>query len=65
MNKKAEAFQNYLDADENKKTAFQREEVKEDTQKTVVFRSHIVVEGQQLPSRYLHRQRRKRMNSRC
>ncbi|MBQ1867052.1 MULTISPECIES: hypothetical protein [Selenomonas] len=50
MNKKAEAFQNYLDADENKKTAFQREEVKEDTQKTVVFRSHIVVEGQQLPT---------------
>ena len=50
MNKKAEAFQNYLDADENKKTAFQREEVKEDTHKTVVFRSHIVVEGQQLPT---------------
>ena len=50
MNKKADAFQKYLDADENKKTAFQREEVKEDTQKTVVFRSHIVVEGQQLPT---------------
>ncbi|SDH00715.1 hypothetical protein SAMN05216584_12126 [Selenomonas sp. WCT3] len=50
MNKKADAFQKYLDADENKKTAFQREEVKDDTQKTVVFRSHIVVEGQQLPT---------------
>ena len=50
MNKKAEAFQKYLDADENKKTAFQREEITEDAQKTVVFRSHVVVEGQQLPT---------------
>ncbi len=37
-------------ADENKKTAFQREEITEDAQKTVVFRSHVVVEGQQLPT---------------
>ncbi len=50
MNKKAEAFQKYLDADENKKTAFQREEITEEVQKTVVFRSHVVVEGQQLPT---------------
>lgn len=50
MNKKAEEFQKYLDADENKKSAFQTEEVKDDAQNTVVFRSHIVVEGQQLPT---------------
>lgn len=47
MNKKAEAFQAYLD--EKKISVFAREEL-EDEQKTTVFRSHITTEGQQLPT---------------
>lgn len=50
MNKKAEAFHQYLEADENKKNVFQTEEVKDDAQHTVVFRSAVIVEGQQLPA---------------
>ncbi|MBE6073764.1 hypothetical protein [Selenomonas ruminantium] len=50
MNKKAEAFKKYLAEDENKQAAFQMEEVKEDAQHTVVFRSHVLIEGQQLPT---------------
>ena len=50
MNKKAEAFQHYLEADERRKSAFQIEEVKDDVQNTVVFRSAVIVEGQQLPT---------------
>ena len=48
MNVKAEVFKRYLE--EKKIEAFQIEEVKDDAQETVVFRSHIVVEGQQLPT---------------
>ncbi|MBP3780181.1 MAG: hypothetical protein ILA30_00795 [Selenomonas sp.] len=48
MNVKAEVFKKYLE--EKKIEAFQIEEVKDDAQETVVFRSHIVVEGQQLPT---------------
>lgn len=47
MNKKAEIFQNYLE--ERKITAFQVQEL-EDELNTVVFRSNIEVEGQQLPT---------------
>jgi len=43
MNKKAEAFKKYLAEDENKQAAFQMEEVKEDAQHTVVFRSHVLI----------------------
>ena len=48
MNVKAEAFQNYLN--EKKIEAFQSENVPDDAQNTTIFRSHIVVEGQQLPT---------------
>lgn len=48
MNKKAEAFIKYLD--NNKITCFAIEQISEDKLNTVVFRSHIVVEGQRLPS---------------
>ena len=48
MNVKAEAFQKYLD--EKKIDAFQSENVPDDAQNTTIFRSHIVVEGQQLPT---------------
>ena len=48
MIKKAEDFKLYLD--NNKITAFQMEEVANDTNSTVVFRTHVGVKGQQLPS---------------
>lgn len=48
MNKKAEAFIKYLD--NNKITCFAIEQISEDKLNTVVFRSHIVVEGQRLPT---------------
>ena len=46
MNKKAEQFKAFLE--KNKITAFQMEEVQSNLQNTVVFRSFIAVEGQQL-----------------
>ena len=46
MNKKAEAFIKYLD--DKKITCFAIEQISEDKLNTVVFRSHIVVEGQRL-----------------
>ncbi|WP_298593959.1 hypothetical protein [uncultured Mitsuokella sp.] len=48
MNKKAEAFKLYLEGKEI--DSFAVEEVKDDEQGTVVFRSHVLVEGQQLPT---------------
>lgn len=48
MIKKAEDFKLYLD--NNKITAFQMEEIENDENGTVVFRTHITVNGQQLPS---------------
>ena len=48
MNKKAEAFKLYLEGKEI--DSFAVEEVKDDEPGTVVFRSHILVEGQQLPT---------------
>lgn len=48
MNKKAEIFQKYLEEKEIK--AFQMEEIKDDELNTVVFRSNIEAEGQQLPT---------------
>ena len=48
MNKKAEAFIKYLD--DNKITCFAIEQISEDKLNTVAFRSHIVVEGQRLPT---------------
>lgn len=48
MNKKAEAFNAYLK--EKDIQAFAVEELEGDEQKTVVFRSHITTEGQQLPT---------------
>ncbi|WP_297968070.1 hypothetical protein [uncultured Anaerovibrio sp.] len=48
MNTKAEVFNKYLE--EKKITVFQVEELADDPQHTVAFRSHIVVEGQQLPT---------------
>ena len=48
MNIKAEVFNKYLQ--EKGIAAFQVEEFAEDAQHTVVFRSHIEVEGQQLPT---------------
>ena len=48
MIKKAEDFKLYLD--NNKITAFQMEEVANDANSTVVFRTHVGVKGQQLPS---------------
>ena len=48
MNIKAKVFSDYLKEKEIK--AFQVEELPEDDQGTVIFRSHIVVEGQQLPT---------------
>jgi len=47
MNKKAEAFIKYLE--DKSLNDFAWEEVKDDPQNTVIFRSHLVVEGQQLP----------------
>lgn len=48
MIKKAEDFKLYLD--NNKITAFQMEEIANDANNTVVFRTHVAVKGQQLPS---------------
>ena len=48
MNKKAQIFQEYLQ--EKKISCFQVQEVPEDALNTVVFRSSIEVEGQQLPT---------------
>ena len=48
MNTKAKVFKKYLDEKEIK--AFQLEELPENEQNTVVFSSHIMVEGQQLPA---------------
>ena len=48
MIKKAEEFKLYLD--NNKITAFQMEEIANDANSTVVFRTHVTINGQQLPS---------------
>lgn len=48
MNKKAELLMNYFDG--KKIDCFQVEEVQNDELHTVVFRSRIEVEGQQLPT---------------
>ena len=48
MNKKAEAFEGYLKEKDIK--VFEMEELEGDSQHTAVFRSHITVEGQQLPT---------------
>ena len=48
MNKNAESFKNYLD--EKGITSFEVEEMEDDERETVVFRSFIAVEGQQLPT---------------
>jgi len=48
MNKNAEAFKNYLD--EKKIEVFTVEETPDDAQETAVFRSHLIVAGQQLPT---------------
>lgn len=48
MNKKAEIFKKYLD--ENGIDCFQVDEIAGDELNTVVFRSNIAVEGQQLPT---------------
>ena len=48
MNKNAEAFKAYLD--EKKIEVFEVEETPDDAQETAVFRSHIIVAGQQLPT---------------
>jgi len=48
MNTKAKVFSNYLK--EKEITVFHMEEIPEDEQNTVSFSSHIVVEGQQLPT---------------
>ncbi|SDG25702.1 hypothetical protein SAMN05216584_103126 [Selenomonas sp. WCT3] len=48
MNQKAEAFQAYLT--EKDIHSFSVDELKGDGQKTVVFRSFLTIEGQQLPT---------------
>lgn len=48
MNKNAEAFKNYLD--EKKLDVFAMEETPDDPQETTVFRSYVIVAGQQLPT---------------
>ena len=48
MNRNAEAFKNYLD--EKKIEVFAIDETPDDEQATTVFRSHIIVAGQQLPT---------------
>ena len=48
MNKNAEAFKAYLE--EKDIHVFEVEELEGDSQQTAVFRSHITVEGQQLPT---------------
>lgn len=48
MNSKAESFKAYLD--KNKITSFTIEEIKDDQLNSVIFRSNIEVNGQQLPT---------------
>lgn len=48
MNSKAESFKAYLD--KNKITSFTIEKIKDDQLNSVVFRSNIEVNGQQLPT---------------
>ena len=48
MNKKAHAFNKFLQ--DRSITCFEIEEVDKDELNTVVFRSHIAIEGQQLPT---------------
>ena len=48
MIKKAEEFKLYLE--KNNLTAFQMEEIEQDENRTVVFRTHITVQGHQIPS---------------
>lgn len=48
MNSKAESFKAYLD--KNKITSFTIEEIKDDQLNSVVFRSNIEINGQQLPT---------------
>ena len=48
MIKKAEDFKRYLE--NSKLTAFQMEEISNDANGTVVFRTHVTIKGQQLPS---------------
>lgn len=48
MNKKAETFKKYLA--EKKITCFKEEKVKDDELNTIVYRSFIEVDGQQLPT---------------
>jgi len=48
LNKKAETFKKYLE--EKKITCFKEEKVKDDELNTVVFRSFIEADGQQLPT---------------
>ena len=48
MIKKAEEFKQYLD--KNNITVFQMEEIPNDANSTVVFRTHVTVNGQQLPT---------------
>jgi hypothetical protein len=47
MATKARAFQDFLDAKEIK--AFVSETIENDPEQTTVFRSHVEVDGQQLP----------------
>lgn len=48
MNSKAESFKTYLD--KNKITSFTIEKIKDDQLNSVIFRSNIEVNGQQLPT---------------
>lgn len=48
MNKKAETFKKYLEEKDIK--VFDIEELEGDEQQTAVFRAHITIEGQQLPT---------------
>ena len=48
MIKKAEDFKLYLE--KNNVTSFQMEEINNDANSTVVFRTHVMIKGQQLPS---------------
>ena len=48
MIKKAEDFKLYLE--KNNITSFQMEEISNDANSTVVFRTHVTIKGQQLPS---------------
>ena len=48
MNKKAESFKKYLD--DNKIKSFTVDEIADDQLNSVVFRSNIEINGQQLPT---------------